>query len=85
MSLIDNEGVVSLELTVFCELCEQNTVGHDLNRGLIRHLIVEPDLIPHQTTNISPEFFCDTTRYSSRSDSTRLSVPNALLSAAAQF
>ena len=85
MSLIDNEGVVSLELTVFCEFCQQDTVGHYLNRGLIRHLIVEPDLIPNKTADIRSEFFCDTARHSPRSDSPRLSVPNALFAAATQF
>ena len=43
MGLVNDNGVVSIKVTVMLHFCEQNAISHKLYRGLRAHLIVKPN------------------------------------------
>ena len=54
MGLVDDEGVVLVEKPVLLDLRQQHAVGHQLDRGLGPHPVVEAHLVAHQGTELVP-------------------------------
>ena len=47
MSLVDDDGVVSLEQRVGLGLGQQNAVGHELDRSIPAEPVLKPHLVAH--------------------------------------
>ena len=45
MSLIDDDDRVIRQQEIFFDLAEQNTIGHELDLGLVRHVALVSDLV----------------------------------------
>ena len=84
MGLVNNQRVVSNQIAIAGEFCQQNTVGHQLDGTGVREGVVEANLVTHQFTQWRVQFVGDTLRHCARSNAAGLGVTNALPAPPAQ-
>ena len=68
MRLVDDQGVVGEQVAVALDLREQDTVGHQLDEGVRRHLPAEAHLVAHEPPEIRAELRRDPRRHAPRRD-----------------
>ncbi len=85
MGLINDQRVIRAQIAVVGELSQQDAVGHELDGGSIRDGVIEADLVTDQVTKGRVELIGDALRDGARCDTSRLSVANTQLLAAAQI
>ena len=78
MCLVDDDGVVLLEVSMALHGVQQNAVGHDLDASFGAHFVGEANLITDQPAQLYFEFFCNALGYSARGDAPRLSMGDAV-------
>ena len=76
MGLVNDNGVVSIKVTVMLHFCEQNAISHKLYRGLRAHLIVKPNGIADTFADALPQFVGNALRHSPSGQPARLGVSN---------
>ncbi len=74
VGLVDDQGVVLVEQPILLDLGEQDAVGHQLDRGLRAHPVVEAHLVPDQPAGGPAELLRDPIRQGARGDAPRLGV-----------
>ncbi len=82
MGLIDDDGVVLGEHPVVLDLGEQNTVGHQLDVGLLAHLIGKAHLVTHVVTEFGLHLLGNTGRHSAGCQTAWLGVADKALHSA---
>ena len=76
MRFVDDQRVVLRQPTVGLDFRQQDTVGHELDRGLLAHRIVEAHLKPHRTADGHLQFFSHPPRHRTRRNPARLGATN---------
>ncbi|CCJ92816.1 hypothetical protein BN131_489 [Cronobacter malonaticus 681] len=66
MRLIDDDGVVLHQQTVLLDLRQQNTVGHQLNHGVVADVIAKADFITDTAARLGLQLFGDAVRHGTR-------------------
>jgi hypothetical protein len=74
VGLVDDDRVVLRELRVALRFCQQDAVGHELDRGARAQLLVEAHLVAHQAAAARSELLCDARGDRARRDAPRLRV-----------
>ena len=74
MGLVDDDRVVRVKEAVALHFCQQNAVGHELDRGGGRDAIVEADGVADRLANLLAQLRGYTLRHRARRDSARLGV-----------
>ncbi len=72
--LVDDDGVVLPELRVMVDLGQQDTVGHQLDAGIGRHLVVETHLVADQSAEFRLQLMRDARPHRARRHAARLGV-----------
>ncbi len=74
MRFIDNDGVVLHQQAILLDLSQQNTVGHQLDHGVVADVIAKADLIADTAARLRLQLLGDTVGDGSRGQTTRLSM-----------
>ena len=74
MGLIDDDRVIGIQQGVALGLGQQNTIGHEFDRGLGTELVVEPDLVAHHIAQGGVQFLGNALGHRGRSNSSGLCV-----------
>ena len=61
--LVDNDGVVIFQQRIVVYFGQQDAVGHQLDAGVGRHLVVEAHLVADQPAEFGFQFMRDTRRH----------------------
>jgi len=83
--LVNDQRVIVEQPRIALRLRQQDAVGHQLDVGLRRGAIGEPDLVADMTTEFALEFLRDARRRRTRSDAARLRVADQAGGAAPEF
>ena len=78
MRLIDDDGVIGFQQGVALRLSQQNTIGHEFDRGVGAELIVESHLVAHHFTRWGVELLGDALGHRGRRNAPGLGVANEL-------
>ncbi len=76
--LVDDQGVVGLEQRVGLRLGQQDAVGHQLDRGVLRQPVLEADLEAHHLAQRRLQLFGDALGHAAGGDAARLRVADEL-------
>ena len=85
MRFIDNDGVVLHQQAILLDLRQQNTVGHQLDHGVVADVIAKPDFIADATARLRLQLLGDTVGDGSRGQTTRLGMADQPFQPAAQL
>ena len=77
MCLVDDDGVVLLEVSMALHSVEQNAIGHNFDASFGAHLVGEANLITDQPAQLYFELFGNALSYCTSGNAPRLSVSNA--------
>src|SRR5690606_25337225 len=80
---VDDEGVVAAQLLVVGQFGEQDTVGHQLDPGLLADLVGEADLVADQAAERGGQFGGDPVGHGAGGQAAGLGVPDHGVAAAA--
>ncbi len=83
--LVDDEGVVAVQVRLARDLGEQDAVGHQLHGGGVAGLVGEPHLVPDHLAELRAEFLRDPFRDGTGGDAPRLGVADLAGDAAAEL
>ena len=72
MSFIEDQHLILPQFRISLCLGQQDAVGHELDPGLTRSLILETHLVSHVSAERHPEFFRHAFRHARRRDPPRL-------------
>ena len=84
MRLVDDDGVVFFQQPIALDFCQQNAIGHQLDAGIRRYLVIKANLIAHQATQLSFQFNRNARCHRPRRDTAWLGVGNDALHTPAQ-
>ena len=84
VGLVDDQGVVVIEVAVVLGFGQQDTVGHHLDVGVGAGVIAETHLVAHRRAERRCEFLGDPRRHGARRDAPRLGVADHPRDAAPQ-
>ena len=73
---IDNDGVVLHQQPILLDFRQQNTVGHQLNHGVIADVVAKADFIANAAARLRLQLFGDTVGDGTRGQTTRLRMAN---------
>ncbi len=82
---VQDDGVVSAQLTVALQFRQQDAVGHQLDQGSLRHAAVEARLVADQFAHAGAKFLGDAPGHAARRQPARLRVPDHAAQAASQL
>ena len=85
MRFVDNDGVVFIKKTVMLGLRQQNTIGHQLYPAGIDALVGKAHLIANLLTKLTTQFFSNSLRNRTRSQTPWLGMSNPPLTAKTGF
>ena len=60
MGFVDDDGVISVEETVTLHLRQQNTIGHELDRGCFGNAVIETNGVTNRLAQVLAQFIRDT-------------------------
>ena len=84
MRLVDNDGVVFFQQPIALNFRQQNAIGHQLDAGIRRYLVIKANLVAHQSTQLGFQFKRNARCHRPRRDTARLGVGNDALHTPAQ-
>ncbi len=76
MRLVDDQRVILHQHAVLLDLRQQNTVGHQLNQGILAHLIAKAHLVADASSQRGLKLMSDTLGDRTRGQTTWLTVAN---------
>ena len=76
MRFVDDQRVVFGQPTVGLYFRQQDAVGHEFDRGLLAHRIVEAHLKPHRAAHRHTQLFGHAPRHRTRCNPARLGAAN---------
>ncbi|MND85515.1 hypothetical protein D3C80_774430 [compost metagenome] len=79
MRFIDDNRVVLHQQAILLDFGQQNTVGHQLDHGVIANMIAETHFVTDAAARLGLQLFGNTIRYRTRSQTTRLGVADQAL------
>ena len=85
MRFINDDGVVLHQQTILLDFRQQDTVGHQLNHGVIADVIAESHLVADAAARLRLQLFRNTVRHGARRQTTRLGVTDQPFHPAAQL
>jgi len=85
VGLVDDDHVIGEQLWVMGQLRQQDAVGHDLDRGLVIGLVVEPNRIADCGTEWLAKLIGDTGGDRAGSDTARLGMADDAVAPQAGF
>ncbi len=83
--LVDDQGVVVVQKAVALDLGEQDAIGHQLDRGLGAHPVMEAHLVADRRPEFGAEFLRDPAGEAARGDAPGLGMTDAAEDAPAEF
>ena len=85
MRFIDDNGVVLHQQTILLDFRQRNTVGHQLNHGVVADVIAETHLVTDAAARLRLQLVGNTVRHGTRRQTTRLGVADQPFHPAAQL
>ena len=82
---VNDDGVVLHQQAILLDFRQQNTVGHQLDHGVIADVVAESHLITNAATRLRLQLFGNTVGDGARRQTTRLGVANQAFDPAAQL
>ena len=76
MRFVDDDGVVGAQKAVGLGFGQQNAVGHQLDMGIARSVVVKAHFIAHNAADVAVQLFGNTLGHRTCSQTARLRVPN---------
>ncbi len=58
MGLVQDQGVVLVQVTVFFDLCQQHPVGQYLDVAVFTQAFEKPHFVPYRVTYLRAQFLC---------------------------
>ena len=83
--LIDDDGVVSIELAVALDLSEQKPICHDFDLGVLADAVVESHGVADITADGCSELLCDALGHRTSCDTSRLGVADERVDSTAKL
>ena len=84
VGLVDDQGVVLMEVAVLLDFAEQHAVGHQLDQGVVTNLLTEADLVTHQAADLAVQLLGDARGNRASGQTARLGVADIAVHAAPQ-
>ena len=85
MSFIDDDRVIVVQKGSALRFRQQDSVGHQLDVSLLRRRIRKTNFVSHLSPDLHRQFFGDTSRDGTGSNSARLSMSNQTRDTSPQF
>ena len=76
MRFIDDDGVVLHQQPILLDFRQQNTVGHQLDHGVVANVVAKTDLIADAAARLALQLFGNTVGHGARRQTTRLRMAN---------
>ena len=76
MRFVNDDGVVLHQQAILLDFRQQNTVGHQLDHGVIANVVAESHLVTDAAARLRLQLFGNTVRHGACRQSTRLGVAN---------
>ena len=76
MRFVDNQRVVGGEIAVGLRFGEQDAIGHQLDAGIARSIVVKPHFVTHRLPNRLPQLFGNALGNRTRGKAAWLRMPN---------
>ncbi len=83
MRLVDDDGVVFFQQRIALYFSQQDAVGHQLDAGIVRHLVAEAYLVADHPAQFGLQFMRDAVSHRARRHAARLGVGDHALHATA--
>ena len=82
MRLVDDDGVIGIKKFVALRFSQQNAVGHQLDKAVLRALLGKTHLKTHTLPHLLAQFFSDARGHAAGGNSTGLGVTDQAMPAA---
>ncbi len=76
VGLVDDQGVVAAQQPVALHLCQQDAVGHELDQGVLAHLVREAHRVADQVAHLGAQLLGDAGRHRAGGQAPGLRVPD---------
>ena len=79
MRLVDDQRVVISQQRVAVDFRQQDAIGHQLDAGIGRHLVIKAHLVADRSAQLGFQFKCDARSHRPRRHTARLGMADAAM------
>ena len=85
MGLVDDQGVVGIQVTIMGGFRQQDTVGHELDVPIRAHSLPKTNLVTHRPAQFRSQLLGNPVRHGPGRDTARLRAPDQAARATARL